>query len=172
MALQEYRVENANGVLREIEAPTHRQIDSHLMEGFHNQPQDIVGFFQGNNLPRPSGLNSLGGFSGLVPSDGFEPDPPVGGPSPFINPEFSAPHHPPDFGPQAPRPPPAPPNSPAPHSDSPDTHIPLTIIIGPTGKGSASASTLLHALNRKTAFSYLSFRVFFFRFMNIGILII
>ncbi|XP_071538871.1 uncharacterized protein [Panulirus ornatus] len=131
----EYHVEDANGLLDRFEAPTHRQIDYDYREGIELQPQDDIGFFQGNNLPRPSGLNSLGEFNSLVPSDGFEPVPPVGGPPPFTIPELSAPNHFPDFGPQAPRPPPAPPNSPASHSDTREPNLPTTVIVGPIFQG-------------------------------------
>nr|XP_053655485.1 proline-rich protein HaeIII subfamily 1-like [Cherax quadricarinatus] len=72
----------------------------------------------------PSGSEPLGGFDDPVPSDGFEPDHPVGGPAPFTIPELSAPAYFPDFGPQVPRPPSAPKspvvcNLPASHGEIP-----------------------------------------------------
>ncbi|XP_071538872.1 uncharacterized protein [Panulirus ornatus] len=48
----EYHVEDANGLLDRFEAPTHRQIDYDYREGIELQPQDDIGFFQGNRPKR------------------------------------------------------------------------------------------------------------------------
>ncbi|XP_063609869.1 proline-rich protein HaeIII subfamily 1-like [Penaeus indicus] len=64
--------------------------DAESGRGFGDSPE-ADGFFSGNPLPRPPGLVSLGDLDDPPPSGGFEPDPPVGGPSPFTIPELSAP---------------------------------------------------------------------------------